>query len=91
MRSNKLIIGVVFGLLVLGIGSYSITDAFAALDSKGTEFLIAYQANNAGGGSLQVHITGDIATTATINYPANNPTFTTTANVVPNQITIVIE
>ena len=79
MSSNKIILGVVFGLLVLGIGSFSYNDAFAALDSKGTEFLIAFQANALpGSATLQLHITGDSATQATVNYPANNPTFIST-------------
>jgi hypothetical protein len=88
--SNKIMLGLVFGLLVLGIGSFSIPDAFAALDSKGTEFLIAFQENFSGTrGALQVHISGDVSTQATITYPSNNPTFSTTVNVNPGQITTV--
>jgi len=86
---NRLILGVVFGLLVLSIGSFSTQDAFAALDSKGTDFLIAFQTNAFEDGTQQLHITSDFVTQATVNYPVNNPTFTATVDVKPGEITVV--
>ena len=57
MRSNKLILGVVFGLLVLSIGTFSITDAFGAIDSKGKEFVITFNPNNGNrANNVQLHI-----------------------------------
>jgi hypothetical protein len=88
MRSNKLVLGVVFGLLVLGLGTQSFTDAFAALDSKGKEFILTFLPQISTG-KVQLHLTSDSPTTATVNYPVNSPTFTTTVNVNPGTITVV--
>ena len=88
MGNSKIILGIAFGLLVLSIGSFSTMDAYAALDSKGTEFLIAFL-DNVLFNTLQLQMTSDVSTQATINWPAINPTFTTTVAVNPGQITIV--
>lgn len=62
--------------------------AIADLDNKGTEFIVAYTPNYYDG-NVDLHLTSDVATQATINYPVTNPTFTQTVDVNPGQVTIV--
>lgn len=59
------------------------------IDNKGTEFILAFTPNIDNTGEVEIHLTGDIATQVTINYPMNSPTFTTVENVVPGTITVV--
>lgn len=61
-----------------------------ALDNKGTDFIMAFLPNLTGAEEkVQLHLTGAVATTVTIQYPVNSPTFTTTATIVPGSVTIV--
>ena len=46
------------------------------IDNKGTEFILAFTPNFDSSGDVEIHLTGDIATQVTINYPMNSPTFT---------------
>jgi hypothetical protein len=59
------------------------------IDNKGTEFILAFTPNFDSSGDVEIHLTGDIATQVTINYPMNSPTFTTVENVVPGSVTVV--
>jgi hypothetical protein len=63
------------------------------LDNKGREFLMAFIPNGVTptppATGVELHLTGDTATTVTIEYPALNPTTTLTAQVTPGQVTIV--
>lgn len=64
--------------------------AFAAvLDNKGKDFLVAFLPNELGAATIQLHLTSDVATSVTVQYPANFPTFTTTVPVTPGNIAIV--
>jgi len=62
--------------------------ALADLDNKGTEFLMGFLPN-AIQGSIEIHLTADIATDVLVEYPANSPTFTQTVAVTPGNITTV--
>ncbi len=67
------------------------TYTFADLDNSGTSFVIGFTPNYPGyyGENVDLHITSDTATEATINYPAISPIFTTTVPVTPGSVTIV--
>ena len=72
-------------VFVLSISSASL----AAVDNKGTEFIIAYNPNFDAGVTIEMHLTSDVATSVDINYPMNAPTFTDTVAVTPGIITVV--
>lgn len=60
------------------------------LDNKGNDFIIAFMPNyNNYTHNVELHLTGDVATNVTIQYPINSPTFSTTVAVTPGLITIV--
>ena len=63
------------------------------LDNKGRDFLMAFIPNGVTptppATGIELHLTGDTATTVTIEYPALSPTTTLTAQVTPGQVTIV--
>ena len=61
--------------------------AAQAIDNKGRDFLMAFLPNS--GPTVELHLTGDVATTVTVQYPALNPTTTLNAQVTPGQVTIV--
>lgn len=68
------------------------TTAWGALDNKGTEFIMAFNPNTLGGGlaeQVQLHLTADVATNVTVQYPMIAPTFNTTVAVNPGTVTIV--
>jgi hypothetical protein len=59
------------------------------LDNKGRDFLMAFQPNNYGGQTVQLHLTGDVATNVTVEYPATDPSFSQMVSVTPGAVTIV--
>lgn len=61
----------------------------AALDNKGTDFIMAFNQNYDNDVTIELHLTSDVATQVTVNYPVNLPTFTTTVPVSPGNVTIV--
>ncbi len=63
--------------------------AKASLDNKGTDFIMAFLPNNSPGATTELHLTSDVSTNVTIEYPVNSPIFTTTVAVSPGNITIV--
>ncbi|MBV1892349.1 MAG: IgGFc-binding protein [Gammaproteobacteria bacterium] len=60
----------------------------AALDNKGLDFILAFNPNFSPP-EIELHLTGETATSVTINYPVNLPTFETTVEIVPGNVTIV--
>ncbi|MEP7706621.1 IgGFc-binding protein [Paraglaciecola sp. 25GB23A] len=72
-------------VFVLTISSASL----AAVDNKGTEFIIAYNPNFDTAVTIEMHLTSDVVTSVDINYPMNAPTFTDTVVVTPGIITVV--
>ncbi len=63
--------------------------ALAALDNKGSDFIVAFNPNLDSGGNRQLQLTADVATNVTVNYPVLAPTFTATVAVTPGVITTV--
>lgn len=63
--------------------------AGAALDNKGTDFIVSFMPNYTGPVDIELHLTADAPTSVTVDYPVNSPTFTTTVNVNPGAITVV--
>lgn len=60
------------------------------LDNKGKDFIMAFMPNLSGGGyTVELHLTGDVNTTVTVEYPVNSPTFSTTVPVTPGTVTIL--
>lgn len=59
-----------------------------ALDNEGTEFILGFLPN-LGTSTIEVHLTGQTATTVTVEYPVNSPTNTQTVNVIPGAVSIV--
>lgn len=92
MRYRKCSSGIV-GLIFILVGAMVLpTASFAALDNKGKDFIVSFLFNSLGRAvseQVQLHLTGDVATTVTVEYPVNSPTFTTTVNVVPGSVSIV--
>ncbi|MGF1765386.1 IgGFc-binding protein [Aliivibrio kagoshimensis] len=74
-------------MLLVSILFFSMT-LHASLDNKGTEFIIAFLPQISTP-NIELHLTGDIATDVTINYPMNSPTFTHVASITPGLVTIV--
>ena len=70
---------------VLSISFFSL----AAVDNKGTEFIVAFNPNFDSAVTIEMHLTSDVATSVDINYPMNNPTFIDTVAVTPGLITVV--
>jgi hypothetical protein len=61
----------------------------ADLDNMGTDFIMTFLPNHSGGSAVELHLTSDVATDVTIEWPYNSPSFSTTVGVVPGAITIV--
>ncbi len=59
------------------------------VDNKGNEFIMSYLTPYSSGATQQLHLTSDVNTAVTIQYPVNSPTFETTVNVSPGTIEIV--
>ena len=59
------------------------------LDNKGTDFIMGFLPNFDTENTVEVHLTADAATSVTIQYPVNSPTFDETVTVTPGAITIV--
>lgn len=89
MTNKILVFTILLGILIFSFGTFSQMDAFAAVDSKGKEFVITFIPNYSGSRNVQLHISSETAATVNIKYPVNSPTFTDTVNVSPGTITIV--
>lgn len=61
------------------------------LDNKGRDFIMGFMPNidTGSGSTTELHLTGDVGTNVTIQYPVNSPTFNTTVAVTPGSVTIV--
>jgi hypothetical protein len=57
-------------------------------DNSGSDFIVGFMPN-VGSPSVELHLTGDVATMVTVEYPVNTPSFTTTVAVTPGSVTIV--
>lgn len=63
--------------------------AFAALDNKGTDFILGFLPNADLANTVELHLTSDTSTNVTVQYPVNSPSFNTTVAVNPGSVTIV--
>jgi hypothetical protein len=59
------------------------------IDNKGREFFLGFLANPLAAATAQIHLTSDVPTSATIQYPANAPSFSQTVTVTPGQVRVV--
>ncbi len=58
------------------------------LDNKGKDFIMGFMPNFSGN-FTELHLSSDVSTNVTVEYPVNSPTFTTTVAVNPGTITVV--
>ncbi|MEJ2232005.1 MAG: IgGFc-binding protein [Nitrospirales bacterium] len=75
----------IFGMLLL----MPVTPAWGALDHQGTEFILGFLPNMFTQDSTELHLISDVATSVTVEYPVNDPTFISTIAVSPGTITVV--
>jgi len=78
------------GLFSLAI--FGATNLYAAQDNKGTDFIVGFLPNHSDSISSsfdEIHLTSDVSTTVTVEYPVNSPSFTKTVSVSPGVITTV--
>ncbi len=73
-------------LITLGTLTFN---ANAALDNKGTDFIMAFLHNYDTTATAELHLTGDVATDVTVTYPINAPIFNQVFAIVPGTVTIV--
>ncbi len=59
------------------------------IDNKGREFIVGFLANYTDIASAELHLTSDVPTSATIQYPVSSPTLVQTVPVLPGQIRVV--
>ncbi|MES1242912.1 MAG: prenyltransferase/squalene oxidase repeat-containing protein [Acidobacteriota bacterium] len=59
------------------------------IDNKGREFFVGFLANLRTTASAQIHLTSEIPTSVTIQYPVNSPSFSQTVSVTPGQVRVV--
>jgi hypothetical protein len=59
------------------------------VDNKGREFFLGFLPNPLGAATASVNLTSDVATSATVQYPAVSPSFSQTVALTPGQVTVV--
>lgn len=65
--------------------------AVGSLDNKGTDFIMAFLPNLEGyQHEVEIHLTSEVPTNITIEYPVNSPTFSTTVAATPGTVTTVV-
>jgi hypothetical protein len=87
MKKNHL--KAVIGALLIGGTALNTMPTYAAADNQGKEFLMSFLPNYNGVGQVELHLTGDVATSVTVEYPINAPTFTQTVAITPGTVTVV--
>ncbi|MFZ0389562.1 MAG: IgGFc-binding protein, partial [Calditrichia bacterium] len=79
-----------FLVIVVLLFAATISSQAQILDNKGNDFYLTFLRNiPSAAPHVELHLTSDVSTTVTVDYPINSPTFTTTVNVNPGAITIV--
>jgi len=89
MRSIGICCRLLVGASLLFTFGFSSTANAEALDNKGRDFIFAFMPNYYGEAFVEVHLSSDVATNVTVEYPVNSPTFTTTVPVAPGSVTVV--
>lgn len=87
MKNNQL--KTIVGALLIGGAALNAMPSHAAADNKGKEFLMSFLPNYQGIGQVELHLTGDVATNVTVEYPVTAPTFTQTVAITPGTVTVV--
>lgn len=59
------------------------------IDNKGREFFVGYLPNPLVATTASVHLTSDLPSTVTVQYPAVSPSFSQTVELTPGQVTVV--
>ncbi|MDZ4785477.1 MAG: IgGFc-binding protein [bacterium] len=85
--SKAITLGVLFGGTLLG----STAVQADVLDNKGKDFIVSFLDNYLPNTPvIEIHLTADVATDVTVEYPVNNPTFSEVVNVVPGAVSVVL-
>lgn len=74
--------------LIIIAALLTVNSAFSLLDNKGKDFIMAFLPNFTSP-TVELHLTSDVATTVTVEYPLNSPSFVLPVAVNPGSITIV--
>jgi len=74
--------------IMLFIAPIQSAQAQDEVSNRGTNFLMTYLPNFGSAVTIELHLTG-ASTTVTVEYPANDPTFSETVSIVPDEVTIV--
>jgi hypothetical protein len=76
-------------LVLLSLSFIGLTNA-QSLDNKGDDFIMAFMPNLSGSGyTVELHLTSDVNTIVTVEYPVNSPTFSTPVVVTPGTVSIL--
>ncbi len=59
------------------------------IDNKGREFFVGFLANPLVPATASVHLTSDVPTSVTVQYPVNSPSFSQTVALTPGQVHVV--
>lgn len=59
------------------------------IDNKGREFFVGFLANPLVPATASVHLTSDVPTNVTVQYPVNSPSFSQTVALTPGQVQVV--
>ncbi|MCI5135445.1 MAG: hypothetical protein D3920_10325, partial [Candidatus Electrothrix sp. AW2] len=71
-----------FGLLFPSISQ-------ASLDNEGKEFIMTFLPNYSGSQNVELHLTGSVPCSVSVEYPMNSPTFAENVSITPGEVTIV--
>jgi len=86
-RRTRLSLGVMAGFIAASLWS---GQTFALPDNNGDDFILGFIPNYDNSASLEFHVTSNVATDVTIQYPVNSPSFNETVSVSPGVITTVV-
>ncbi len=75
----------IFGLLFPSI-SQALLDK---KDNEGKEFIMTFLPNHSGSQNVELHLTGSIPCSVSVEYPMNSPTFAENVSITPGNVTIV--
>jgi len=94
VNQNGMVTGVSVGQTTVfatsgGVTASATVNVTQTIDNIGNDFIIGMLPNFDAGNTIELHLTSNLNTTVTVDYPINNPTFTTSVSVVPGEITIV--
>ncbi len=91
---NGMVTGVIVGQTLVyatsgGVTASAVVNVTRTVDNVGNDFIIGMLPNFDATNTIELHLTSSVNTTVTVDYPINNPTFTTSVSLTPGEITIV--